>query len=377
MERTLRLTLEYDGTGFGGWARQPDRRTIEGTLGNALDSLWPGSSASLAVAGRTDAGVHASHQVASVVVAGGPPPERTADALRSLLPRDLAVVASDEAPVGFHARFSALARRYEYRVLARRPRSPLRAARALHHASPIDRDALDACAALVVGEHDFRAFTPTATPGARRLRHVTDCAWRPEDEELVLEIEADAFLHHMVRTLVGTMLQAARSARSVESFALLLEGGSREIAGPTAPPHALTLTDVRYAGDVPGGDRIRCYVTREGKSARELLVLEEDAGLSVPVAAFEPCERIDLAAHRAVRTATGVELEGVPRPLGMTCAAGERTRAVWLQAPARTADAWVHPAGPASLPVSCRFAALPLALSQETTTQLERLVRVR
>jgi tRNA pseudouridine38-40 synthase len=137
--------------------------------------------------------------------------------------------------VGFHARFSALARRYEYRVLARRPRSPLRAARALHHASPIDRDALDACAALVVGEHDFRAFTPTATPGARRLRHVTDCAWRPEDDELVLEIEADAFLHHMVRTLVGTMLQAARSARSVESFALLLEGGSREVAGPTAP----------------------------------------------------------------------------------------------------------------------------------------------
>ena len=263
MERTLRLTLEYDGTAFGGWARQPDRRTIEGTLGSALDSLWPGSSASLAVAGRTDAGVHASHQVASVVVAGGPPPERTGDALRSLLPRDLAVIASDEAPAGFHARFSALARRYEYRVLARRPRSPLRAARVLHHASPIDRDALDACAALVVGEHDFGAFTPSATPGARRLRHVTDVRWRADGDELVLEIEADAFLHHMVRTLVGRCCRRG-AARAVSSPSRSCSrAGPARSAGPTAPPHGLTLTDVRYAGDVPGGDRIRCYVTRE------------------------------------------------------------------------------------------------------------------
>jgi tRNA pseudouridine38-40 synthase len=248
MERTLRLTLEYDGTAFGGWARQPDRRTIEGTLGNALESLWPGSSASLAVAGRTDAGVHASHQVASVVVAGGPPPERTADALRSLLPRDLAVVAADEAPVGFHARYSALARRYEYRVLARRPRSPLRAARTFHHASPIDRDVLDACAALVVGEHDFGAFTPTATPGARRLRHVTDCVWRADGHDVVLEIEADAVLHHMVRTLVGTMLQTAGGERPREGFASLLAGAPRAAAGVTAPPHGLCLVAVRYRG---------------------------------------------------------------------------------------------------------------------------------
>jgi tRNA pseudouridine38-40 synthase len=151
MQRTLRLPLEYDGAGFGGRARQPDRRTIEGILSGALESLWPGSSATLAVAGRTDAGVHASHQVVSVVVTGGPPPERTADALRSRLPRDLAVVAADDVPSSFHARFSALARRYEYRVLARRPRAPLRADRVLHHASPIDRAALAACASLVVG----------------------------------------------------------------------------------------------------------------------------------------------------------------------------------------------------------------------------------
>jgi tRNA pseudouridine38-40 synthase len=375
MERTLRLTLEYDGGQFGGWARQPDRRTIEGTLATALESLWPGSPATLAVAGRTDAGVHALHQVVSVVVEGGPPPDRTADALRSLLPSDLAVVSAAEAPPVFHARFSALARRYEYRVLARRPRSPLRAGRVLHHASPIDREAIDACAALVVGEHDFGAFTPTATPGARRLRHVTSCAWRAEGEELVLEIEADAFLHHMVRTLVGTMLEAGRQARDVASFARLLGGAPRDVAGPTAPAHALTLTGVRYAGEEPGADRLRCYVTRERDGVRELLVLGEDGAPSVPLAPFAPCERIDVAAHRVVRSCAGVDLSSIPRPLGLTCdsLAGRegRTRAVWLQAPDELGDRWLHGS------VVCRFVPLPRELLPAQAPQLERLATAR
>jgi tRNA pseudouridine38-40 synthase len=377
MERTLRLTLEYDGSGFGGWARQPHHRTIEGTLSEALESFWPGSSATLAVAGRTDAGVHASHQVVSAVVAGGPPPDRIADALRARLPRDLAVVAAENAPAWFHARFSALARRYEYRVLARRPRSPLRADRVLHHASPIDRTALAACAALVTGEHDFGAFTPTETPGERRLRHVACCAWREDGDELVLEIEADAFLHHMVRSLVGTMLQVARHARSVDSFARLLRGAPRDLAGPTAPARALTLTGVRYAGDVPDGDRIRCYVTRERSGARELLVLEQDAGPTLPAAAFEPCERVDVAAHRAVRALTGVELAGVPRPLGMTCDAEQRTRAVWLQAPADTHDVWMHRPERATADVICRFAPLGEVPGLAGAPQLERLAAAR
>jgi tRNA pseudouridine38-40 synthase len=377
MERTLRLTLEYDGAGFGGWARQPDRRTIEGALSEALDACWPGSSATLAVAGRTDAGVHASHQVVSVVVVGGPPPERTADALRARLPRDLAVVSAEIAPASFHARYSALARRYEYRVLARRARSPLRADRVLHHASPIDRAALAACAALVAGEHDFGAFTPAETPGERRLRHVTSCVWREDGDELVLEIEADAFLRHMVRSLVGTMLQVARHARSAESFSRLLGGAPRDLAGPTAPAHALTLTGVRYAGDVPDADRIRCYVTRERSGARELLVLQQEAGPTLPAAAFEPCERVDVAAHRAVRALTGVELAGVPRPLGMTCEAEQRTRAVWLQAPAGTLDVWMHRSERAEVPVTCRFAPLDEVPKLAAGPQLQRLAAAR
>jgi tRNA pseudouridine38-40 synthase len=373
MQRTLRLTLEYDGAAFGGWARQPDRRTIEGTLSGALESLWPGSSGTLAVAGRTDAGVHARHQVVSVVVEGGPPPGRTADALRALLPPDLAVTSATEAPPVFHARFSALARRYEYRVLARRPRSPLRATRVLHHASPIDRTAIDACAALVVGEHDFGAFTPSATPGARRVRHVTSCAWRSEGDELVLEIEADAFLHHMVRTLVGTMLETGRHARDVASFGRLLGGAPRDVAGPTAPPHALTLTGVRYAGDVPDADLLRCYVTRERGGERELLVLGEDgAAPALPTGAFAPCERVDVASQRVVRSCTGVELASIPRPLGLTCDSSEgrterRTRAVWLQATGDLADRWLHGSVP------CRFVPVP----RELHPSLERHATAR
>jgi tRNA pseudouridine38-40 synthase len=374
MERTLRLTLEYDGSGFAGWARQPDRRTVEGTIGDALEGLWPGSSATLAVAGRTDAGVHASHQVLSVVVDGGPPPDRVADALRSLLTSDIAVVAAEPARPGFHARFSALARRYEYRVLTRRARSPLRAARTLHHPSPVDRAALDACAALVEGEHDFGAFTPAATPGERMLRHVTACGWRADGDELVLTIEADAFLHHMVRTLVGTMLQAARGSRDLGSFGRLLEGSSRELAGPTAPPHALTLTGVRYAGDGAGSDHVLCFVTREHAGVRELLVLENAGARSLPRCTFEPEERIDEASHREVRARTGVVLTSIPRPLGMlhaeTSAVGSsRTRVVWLQAPDGLAGSWEH----GSSGVSCRFVPLPTDLGPSLVTLLERL----
>jgi tRNA pseudouridine38-40 synthase len=351
VERTLRLTLEYDGAGFSGWARQPDRRTVECTISAALERLWPGSSETLAVAGRTDAGVHASHQVLSVVVRGGPPTERVGDALRAQLTSDIAVIDASEAQPGFHARFSALARRYEYRVLTRRARAPLRATRSLHHASPVDRATLDACAALVVGDHDFGAFTPAETPGDRRRRRVVSCAWRAEVDELVLEIEADAFLHHMVRTLVGTMLETARGQRGLSGFARLLEGAPRAQAGVTAPAHALTLVGVRYAGDGPGSDRVRCLVTRERTGVRELLVLGQPHDEpSLPAGPFAPEERVDSAAYRAVAAASGIPLTSIPRPLGLECEPGRRTRIVWLDAPEGLDASWQHEG------TRCRFA---------------------
>jgi tRNA pseudouridine38-40 synthase len=198
------------------------------------------------VAGRTDAGVHATGQVASVATAADVAPERVLRALAGLLPADLAARAVAAAPPGFDARHDAVARRYEYRVLTGPP-SPLRRGRVLHHPGMLDAEALAAAAARVEGTHDFRAFTPTRTEHVRFARTVHRCAWERRGDEWVLVVEADAFLRHMVRVLAGTMLLVGRGAWAEGRIAPLLLGAPRGGAGPTAPAHALTLVAVRYA----------------------------------------------------------------------------------------------------------------------------------
>jgi tRNA pseudouridine38-40 synthase len=236
----LRLTLEYDGTPFHGWAAQPGQPTVEAALRAALDETFA-RRANLAVAGRTDAGVHALGQVVSVEVAGGPPPERAAEALNPRLPDAVTVVAAEAAAGDFHARFSARSRTYRYRLFTRRTPSPFELRRSWWVPRRLDEDMLAEAAALLPGEHDFRAFTPSETQHTSFVRVVERAAWIRRDDHLDFEITADSYLRHMVRTLVGTML-----AHGPRELAGLLDGGTRAEAGATAPPWGLYLVSVAY-----------------------------------------------------------------------------------------------------------------------------------
>lgn len=238
-----KLTLEYDGTAFAGWARQPGQRTVQEEVEQALATILR-EPVPTTVAGRTDRGVHALGQTCSYRHEAIDP-----RSLNAVLPPDVAVLTAEPAHEAFDARRDATSRTYLYRVLDRRARSAHERGKAWHwQGRPLDRAALAACAGLLLGAHDFTAFTPSETYHQRFERDIEDARWETADDMLSFHITADSFLRSMNRILVGTMLEVASAVRSSEEFEQLLTGRPRSEAGATAPAHGLYLASVQYPG---------------------------------------------------------------------------------------------------------------------------------
>jgi tRNA pseudouridine38-40 synthase len=250
--RTLQLVLHYDGTGFSGWQRQPDRRTVQGVVEEALTRLCAAPTAALG-AGRTDAGVHARGQAVGVRVPARWTAATLRRALNAIMPHDVWVAASHPMHESFHARYSATARRYSYYVgTDGGAGSPFRRRVEWAVEKPIDRAALDAAAARLTGEHCFRAFAVrgTAPPADDHRCHIRELRWLDRPGGLVLEVESNRFLHHMVRFMVATMMDVALGRRPPGDVDALLAAPTNDDVSAPAPAHALFLDRVDYPPDL-------------------------------------------------------------------------------------------------------------------------------
>jgi tRNA pseudouridine38-40 synthase len=237
--------VEYDGAGFAGWADQPGLRTVEGVLSGALSTVLR-QPVKMSVAGRTDAGVHASGQAISFGAQTDLRPASISYKATAVLPKDAALRRCVVVPYDFDARRDAVSRTYEYGVVNDEIRSPLRRHRAAYVPRELDLELLFAAAQLVEGTHDFTAFTPSKGYHVRFERDITHSRWTRQGDLLTYRITADSFLYGMVRTLVGTMLEVAGSKRELADFGRLLSGGSRSEAGPAVTSRGLTLVGVGY-----------------------------------------------------------------------------------------------------------------------------------
>lgn len=246
MNRTLKLTLSYDGTRFVGWQRQADGQSIQGLLEDAL-ARFEGAAVTVHGAGRTDAGVHALGQVASAALTCSHSLDALLRGLNASLPPEVRLVGVEEAPAGFHARFSARSKTYRYQIRNAPIVSPFERAYVWHVPEPLEVDAMQAAAAALVGTHDFTAFGSSGSERKDTTRTVTRSAIeRLESGLLTYTVIGTGFLRHMVRTIVGTLVEIGRGRRPPSSMAPLIAGGTRADAGATAPPHGLFLVRVDY-----------------------------------------------------------------------------------------------------------------------------------
>lgn len=246
MMRNIRLKLAYDGTDFWGYQRQLSGRTVQGELEKIISKVT-NAPITLYAAGRTDSGVHAAGQVANFKTGTRLSVEEMHRAFNALLPNDIAVSRVEQVPDAFHARFSARSRCYEYRIRNTPDRNVFTHRYELHVAKPLDHAAMIAATRYLPGERDFSSFRAAGDSSAHSIRRMIDAGGYEDGEVLVLFFEANAFLQHMIRIIVGTLLMVGRGSMTVQAFENVVNARNRAKAGSTAPPHALCLTNVRYS----------------------------------------------------------------------------------------------------------------------------------
>jgi tRNA pseudouridine38-40 synthase len=273
--RNIRLIVEYDGTDFFGWQRQPDVPTIQGEIESALEKIF-GEKLTLYGSGRTDAGVHALNQAANFKTAGAIPCENLLRALNDLLPLSVRIKKAENVAESFHARYGARAKTYRYRILCAPVASPFVARFVYHYPHPLDQKQMAAAARLLVGEHDFTSFAASPSHGVRdsgfglgqesnstflrnsnletrnpedsnvRTIFTSRLTWRPRTSILAYEVRGSGFLHHMVRNIVGTLIEVGRGKLAPPDVRAILKARDRARAGPTAPASGLCLVKVEY-----------------------------------------------------------------------------------------------------------------------------------
>ncbi|MFL6436889.1 MAG: tRNA pseudouridine(38-40) synthase TruA [Terriglobales bacterium] len=251
MPRNFKITIAYDGTDFCGWQVQPSRPSVQGTLADAIERITrervlPQGS------GRTDAGVHALAQVASFALESVIPAENLLVALNHILPASIRINSAEEVVADFHARHSASAKTYEYRIYRQSICPPFLARYVHHHPYPLNEDAIITAAEFVVGEHDFSSFAAVDPERGKtedeveNVRTIYSSEWQREGDLLVYRVRGNGFLHHMVRNMVGTFLLVGKGSLAAESIAMILAAQRRSDAGPTAPASGLFLVSVEY-----------------------------------------------------------------------------------------------------------------------------------
>lgn len=251
MPRNFKVTLAYDGTDFKGWQVQPGCATIQGTLADAVERVT-GERVLPQGSGRTDAGVHALAQVASFCLNSPIPAENLRIALNDTLPNSIRITLLEEASFEFHARHSAKAKTYEYRILRSVICQPFVTRYVHHHPYPLNENAMAEAAKHVIGEHDFTTFAASDPEKGKddaeldQVRTIFSSKWQREDDLLIYRVRGDGFLHHMVRNLVGTFLLVGKGSLAVNSIPSILADCDRSKAGPTAPASGLFLVSVKY-----------------------------------------------------------------------------------------------------------------------------------